>query len=183
MTTKHVQDQDSHGRVTLNDIPTEGNELVLSVFEFNMRAALVKPGHFDANRVGFYVGMMLEELAETLEAISEGCVTHADRARIEIFAATMDSWGKEFKADQHHGSVLRGNREKLLDGSIDVAVVSLGAIMYQTPMWLGAISTVLKANARKCPGGVATHDANGKIMKPAGWTPPYLGPYVDKPID
>lgn len=183
MTTLHTTGQDSRGRLTLNSIPIEGNELVLSVYEFNKLGGTVPPGHFNADRVGFYTGMQLEEMAETLEAIAVGAVTHADRARLEIFAAMMDSWGKEFKSGKHHGSVLRANREQLLDGAVDVAVVTIGSITYQTPQFIGAIGAVLQANARKCPGGKSTHDVDGKIIKPEGWYPPDLSSFVDQPPD
>lgn len=157
--------------------------LVDRVAEFNRIGQTVPPGRFNADRVGFYTGMQLEEMAETIKCIAGGCVTEREREHMLIFSQIMDSWGKEFKGGKFLGAVLRCDREELLDGAIDVLVVTTGSLIYQTPNYREAIACVLDKNDAKFPDGVATRDANGKIMKPAGWTPPNLLPFVDKPID
>lgn len=169
--------------IFVNGIPVDGHRAVESVYEFNRIAQVRPPGQFDADRVGFHTGMQLEELAEKIKAIATGCVISTDRAKMLQFAAIMDTWGEEFKSGKHHGDVLRADREEMLDGDIDVLVVTLGALMYQTPRWMAAIGTVLAANAEKVPGGVAVRDQNGKIQKPPGWKKPYLMPFVQQPID
>lgn len=164
----------------VNGIPVDGHQLVDSVYEFNNIGQTTPPGaDYNADRTGFYIGMMLEEMAETLEAVMFGAVDKGQEAGLRSYVFAMKDLGKSFKEGGCHGAVLRADRTELLDGCIDVSVVTLGAMMYQTPRFREAIGAVLRANAEKCPGGVATHDANGKIVKPAGWTKPDLSTFVN----
>lgn len=162
------------------DIPN----LVERVHKFNAEGQTVSPGHFNAERVAFYTGMQLEELAEKIAAIADGHVVAQDREHMQMLANIMENWGKEFKSGKHYGAVLRADREKLLDGDIDQLVVSVGSMIYSTPKFAGAVAAVLDANdAKRWPDGTFHHDANGKITKPPGWFPPDLLPFVDQPID
>lgn len=161
------------------------HDVVESVYDFNRVGGPVAPGNtFNAERATFYTGMQCEELAEVLEVIAQGEVSPDARVRLSDFAAVLDALGKEFKAGHHQGAVLRADREKLLDGSLDLVVVSLGGAMYQTPMFREALLHVVGKNIDKLPNGVATRDPlTGKIMKPEGWTPPDLSPFVIQPAD
>lgn len=158
-------------------------DLVESTFDFNRVGQVVPPGnHFNADRVTFYFGMKCEELAEGLFAIADGEVDAHARAMMRDRAHLLDRLGKEFKQGMHEGAVLRADREKLLDCSIDLAVVSVGCATYQTPKFREAIEHVLGKNVDKCPNGIATNDPiTGKIIKPKGWTPPDLSPFVIQP--
>lgn len=155
-------------------------DLIGRVHRFNAIGQTVPPGHFDADRVGFYTGMQLEEMAEKIRCIAMGHVVGKDREQMQIFASIADVWAKEFKAGLHYGAVLRADREELLDADIDLLVVSTGSLVYSTPKFAGAVEAVLDANDAKFPDGVATHDANGKIQKPPGWKAPDLAPFVDR---
>lgn len=155
--------------------------LIAQVHRFNAIGQIVPPGNFNADRVGFYTGMQLEEMAEKLSAIAAGHVAQSDRDSLQMFANIMDAVGKEFKGGKHYGAVLRADREELLDGDIDMLVVSAGALVYQTPQFSQAVECVLAKNDEKIPNGKATHDANGKLLKPAGWTPPDLSPFICQP--
>lgn len=158
-------------------------DLIGRVHEFNRIGQTVPPDHtFNADRVGFYTGMQLEELAEKIQAIAGGAATQRERATLQALVDTMTAYGEQFKQGMFMGSVLRADREDLLDADIDVLVVTAGSAQYQTPRFAGAIGHVLDRNDAKFPGGVVTRDANGKIMKPAGWTKPDLSPFVVKPL-
>lgn len=167
-------------RTVVNTIPVTSDKLVESVYHFNRIGGPTPPGHFNAERVGFYIGMQLEELAETIAAVCDAAVDFRDRTQLLTLVQRMEVVGAEFKAGKFQGAVLRADREELLDGSIDSTVVSLGALIYQTPHFRQAIEEVLGCNADKFPGGVAQRDANGKIMKPQGWKAPNLLPFIDK---
>lgn len=170
----------------INGIPVDGQYAVASVREFNRIGQTVKPEQgFNADRVGFHIGMQCEELAETIAAVADGHVATFNRVALANFAQLLAHFGNQFKKGEHHGAVLRSDREAVLDGSIDVLVVTLGSLMYQTKgdKWIEAIGAVLAANAAKFPHGIAARDSNGKIMKPPGWTPPDLSPFVDQPAD
>lgn len=133
----------------------------------------------DIKQTGFYIGMQLEELAEELREVAGGAVEplnpHDDIVQTINW---MEMLARQFKADGFHGMVLRANREKLLDGFIDSIVVSSGAALSYSHDAEGAFREVNRANMDKFPGGVATRDANGKILKPAGWKEPDLSPFV-----
>lgn len=163
----------------MNEIPRTADALVESVYEFNRIAGKTPPGHFNAERVGFYIGMQLEELAEQIHAVEFGAVSQHHRDDLQRLQSTLEEFGTAFKAGAYQGDVLRGDRKELLDGAVDSAVVSLGAAIYQTPKFREAISCVLASNADKAPNGVATRDKDGKIMKPPGWKKPDLAPFVD----
>lgn len=153
--------------------------IIARVHRFNTIAQTVPPGRFNADRVGFYTGMQLEELAEKIRCIAMGHVVESDRVALEAVALSIDELGRDFKQGRHYGAVLRADREELLDADIDQLVVSIGSLIYSTPKFAGAVEAVLDANDAKFPDGVATRDANGKIQKPPGWKAPDLSPYVD----
>ena len=161
------------------EIPRTADALVESVYLFNKIAGPCEPGHFNAERVGFYTGMQMEELAETITAIALGAAEVRERENLTILASILAGHGKDFKANKHYGAVLRADRDELLDGAVDSVVVSLGSAVYQSPKFREAIGEVLRANADKAPGGVATRDEYGKIQKPEGWIKPNLAPFVD----
>jgi predicted HAD superfamily Cof-like phosphohydrolase len=161
---------------TLTD---DHENIVESVFRFNQIGQSSRPGiNFDADRVCFYTGMQLEELCEKLGVIAAGAVSESKRAHYANLLELLNQFANEFKAGAHYGDVLRADRETLLDGDIDMAVVTLGSAMYQTPKFRDAIDAVLLANDAKFPDGVAQRDANNKIMKPAGWKPADLTPFI-----
>lgn len=158
------------------DIPN----LVARVHAFNTKGQIVPPGHFNAERVAFYTGMQLEELAEKIATIAEGHVVGSDRNYLNNFAKVMDTLGKEFKSGKHYGAVLRADRGRLLDDDIDQLVASAGSLVFSTPHFPKAISKVLDANdAKEWPDGTFHHDENGKITKPPGWTAADLSDCVD----
>jgi predicted HAD superfamily Cof-like phosphohydrolase len=158
-------------------------DLVESVFKFNAIGTGVTPGRFHADRAAFYTGLECEELAEKLHAVAKGIVDVGASADLIDFAAKLDVLGNLFKAGHFRGAVLRAPRAELIDADIDLAIVSLGALMYTTSQFAEAIVEVLKANMAKFPNGVATRDANGKVIKPVGWVPPDIEQYVDSIID
>jgi predicted HAD superfamily Cof-like phosphohydrolase len=165
----------------------EAPNLIERVYEFNRIGQTVPPNGFNADRACFYTGMQLEELAEKIEAIADGEVGNLVRGELKTLARTMQMFGREFKEGKHMGAVLRADREALLDADIDVLVVTTGSMTYQTKKFREAAAHVLDKNDAKFTmiDGVLTavRDANGKIQKPQGWTPPDLSPFVEHPID
>lgn len=163
----------------------EAPNLLERVYRFNVIGQTTPPNGFNADRLCFYTGMQLEELAEKLEAIADGEVEDGPRASLLFLADVMQRGGRDFKAGMHMGAIMRADREDLLDADIDVLVVSAGALTYQTKEWRPATGHVLDKNDAKFQiiNGVPTavRDANGKIMKPAGWTPPDLSRFVELP--
>jgi len=133
---------------------------------------------FNAQQATMYIGLMLEELRETLACVAAGQVDHGNAPQLEALIGLMNVVGAKFKSGLHMGDVARADRAELLDGMIDTAVVSFGAAISISNNAAGAWREVMRANFSKFPDGVALRDANGKIMKPAGWTGPDLLEYI-----
>jgi predicted HAD superfamily Cof-like phosphohydrolase len=69
-----------------------------------------------------------------------------------------------------------------LDALIDILVVTIGAIHSMGADAEGAWKEVMKTNFAKIDsetGKVRKRD-DGKVLKPIGWTPPELAPFVSK---
>lgn len=166
----------------------QAHNLLDRVFEFNWIGMPDIPGRFNADRETFYTGMQLEELAEKMAAIADGEVEPHARQRLRDFAVAMDDMAKEFKNQKHVGAVLRADRKALLDADCDMAVVTAGSMTYQTKHFREALAHVLDKNDAKFHTDAngnkfASRDTNGKILKPVGWTPPDLDPFIEQPID
>ena len=74
-----------------------------------------------------------------------------------------------------------GNRVESLDALIDILVVTIGAIHSMAADAQGAWNEVIRSNMSKidpATGKVIKRD-DGKILKPANWSPPNLTKYVD----
>jgi len=155
-------------------------DLLSAVHNFNAIGQVVPPGPtFNADRVCFHTGMQLEEMAEKIAVVAEGAVTLNEREYLRRFASELDMMGRKFKASYYQGAVLRADREALLDADIDIAVVTAGSMQYQTPHYRLAVDAVLGANDAKFPDGIANRDpVTNKILKPAGWKPADLTPFL-----
>ena len=74
------------------------------------------------------------------------------------------------------------DRQEQLDALIDILVVTIGAIHSAGFDAEGAWKEVMKTNFAKIDsetGKVRKRD-DGKVLKPIGWTPPELAPFVSK---
>ena len=69
-----------------------------------------------------------------------------------------------------------------LDALIDILVVTVGAIHSMGADAEGAWNEVMRSNFDKIDletGRVLKRD-DGKVLKPEGWTPPWLDPYLNE---
>jgi predicted HAD superfamily Cof-like phosphohydrolase len=69
-----------------------------------------------------------------------------------------------------------------LDALIDILVVTIGAIHSMGADAEGAWNEVMRSNLDKIDpesGRVLKRD-DGKVLKPEGWTPPWLDPYLNE---
>jgi predicted HAD superfamily Cof-like phosphohydrolase len=69
-----------------------------------------------------------------------------------------------------------------LDALVDILVVTIGAIHSRGWDAEGAWDEVMRTNAAKIDldTGKVRKREDGKVLKPAGWTPPELTPYLTK---
>lgn len=135
-------------------------------------------GQFDGDaqsvrQVAFYTGMQMEELAEKL-AIFLG--------KTDECVLALERLGHRFKNGEYDTAVeygLRTDPEGIFDGDLDLIWVSIGGAGAAGNDVYGGFRAVGKANWAKFPGGVVTrHPTTGKVIKPEGWRPPDLGPFL-----
>lgn len=71
---------------------------------------------------------------------------------------------------------------EVLDALIDILVVTIGAIHSMGADGEGAWKEVMRTNFAKIDKetGKVRKREDGKVLKPVGWTPPELAPYVKK---
>lgn len=133
---------------------------------------------FNVQQTGLYIGLICEELAETISVVADAAVTQTERVRMHTVAALLQQFSMEFREGAHRGDILRCDHAELLDGFIDLAVVSVGAISSFSPDGSAATAAVLDANDAKYLGGVAQRTPDGKIKKPEGWRAADLTPFI-----
>jgi len=79
-------------------------------------------------------------------------------------------------------ATLSDDRVEQLDALIDILVVTIGAIHSMGVDGEGAWKEVMSTNFAKVDRetGKVRKREDGKVLKPAGWTPPDLKPYIRK---
>lgn len=77
---------------------------------------------------------------------------------------------------------LAGNQLEQLDALIDILVVTVGAIHSMGADAEGAWKEVMTTNFAKIDKetGKVRKREDGKVLKPVGWVPPDLNPYLPK---
>lgn len=125
---------------------------------------LAVPTPTDKNR-NVQFGVHVEEAAEMFEAIAEPSV-----------AGRLHAIGEAYKK----GEVALGavNRDLLLDSLCDQIVTAVGIAHMFGLNINGALAEVNRSNYSKFVDGKPQFDANGKIAKPATYSPPNLAPFL-----
>ena len=79
-------------------------------------------------------------------------------------------------------ATLAEDRVEQLDALIDILVVTIGAIHSMGADAEGAWKEVMKTNFAKIDSetGKVRKREDGKVLKPVGWMPPELAPFVGK---
>ena len=79
-------------------------------------------------------------------------------------------------------ATLSENLVEQLDALIDILVVTVGAIHSMGADAEGAWKEVMRTNLAKIDRdtGKVRKREDGKVLKPVGWTPPNLNPFVKK---
>ena len=74
----------------------------------------------------------------------------------------------------------RAARIETLDALIDILVVTIGAIHSMGADGEGAWNEVMRTNFAKIDSetGKVRKREDGKVLKPEGWSPPNLKPYI-----
>jgi predicted HAD superfamily Cof-like phosphohydrolase len=84
--------------------------------------------------------------------------------------------------DDNHNKVSTADPVETLDALIDIIVVTIGAIHSAGYDAEGAWKEVMRTNFAKIDKetGKVRKREDGKVLKPLGWTPPELAPFITK---
>lgn len=79
-------------------------------------------------------------------------------------------------------AVKSADRIETLDALVDILVVTIGAMLSMGANAEGAWQEVMRSNLAKIDPetGRVQKRSDGKVMKPPGWQPPDLKPYLEK---
>lgn len=88
----------------------------------------------------------------------------------------------EEEAEELNQAIINKDKVEMLDALIDILVVTIGAIHSMGADAEGAWKEVMKTNFAKIDKdtGKVRKREDGKVLKPLGWTPPNLKPYLSK---
>lgn len=114
---------------------------------------------------------------QDIETFHEACDQKPSRANYDMYLTLIEEEYEELCT-----AIREDDRVEQLDALIDILVVTLGAIRTGGFDGEGAWNEVMKTNFAKIDpetGKVIKRD-DGKILKPSGWTPPNLEPYLGR---
>lgn len=104
-------------------------------------------------------------------------VDELNQDQYKLYLALMEEEWKELKA-----ALLMENRVEQLDALLDFVVVTVGAIHSAGFDGEGGWKEVMTTNFAKVDSetGKVRKREDGKVLKPSGWTPPSLEPFITK---
>ena len=110
----------------------------------------------------------------------QACGQQIDGSDLGQYAMYMKLIDEE--VGELHQAVLAQDEVEQLDALIDILVVTIGAIHSAGYNAEGAWEGVMRSNAAKIDldTGKVRRREDGKILKPDGWVPPNLAPYIKK---
>ena len=88
----------------------------------------------------------------------------------------------EEEAEELNQAIINRDKVEMLDALIDILVVTIGAIHSMGADGEGAWKEVMKTNFAKIDKdtGKVRKREDGKVLKPLGWEPPNLKPFLSK---
>lgn len=88
----------------------------------------------------------------------------------------------EEEAEELNDAIRNNDSVEALDALIDILVVTIGAIHSMGSDAEGAWNEVMRTNFAKIDSatGKVRKREDGKVLKPEGWSPPDLKPYIKK---
>jgi predicted HAD superfamily Cof-like phosphohydrolase len=100
-----------------------------------------------------------------------------NHGQVALYANLIDEEVEEFKA-----AYKQYDHVEMLDALVDILVVTIGAINSMGADGEGAWKEVMSTNFAKIDRetGKVRKREDGKVLKPAGWKKPELGPFVKR---
>lgn len=163
--------------------------IIKSIKEFNELAGNTTD-RFNARQAALYAGLILEEVSELMLAIGLPDLAH----ELEEYSDEFKAGGMTILIESNDGEEMQ---TAILDACCDLTVVSAGLALSIGADIEGALQEVCRSNdsksvyrdveidANECTSFIKRmktleKDANGKILKGYGYTPPDLAPYLAK---
>lgn len=114
------------------------------------------------------------------EKFMRACDQTVDSFNEDQYKLYIDLIEEEFKELKE--AIAAGNIVEQLDALEDILVVTIGAIHSAGMNGEGGWKEVMRTNFAKIDKetGKVRKREDGKVLKPLGWTPPDLKPYVSK---
>ncbi len=86
----------------------------------------------------------------------------------------------EEEAEELNAALIAKDRTEMLDALVDILVVTIGAINSMGADGEGAWNEVMRTNFAKIDEvtGKVRKREDGKVLKPEGWQPPNLKPFL-----
>ena len=114
------------------------------------------------------------------EKFMRACDQSVDKFNPEQFALYVKLIEEEFK--ELKVAIDNNDNVEVLDALLDIMVVTAGAIHSMGADGEGGWKEVMRTNFAKIDKetGKVRKREDGKVLKPTGWTPPDLAPYVEK---
>ena len=114
------------------------------------------------------------------EKFMKACDQSTDKYNDAQFKLYYDLIAEEFA--ELNAAVQSGDRKEQLDALLDIMVVTSGAIHSMGADGEGGWKEVMRTNFAKIDKetGKVRKREDGKVLKPTGWTPPNLEPFIKK---
>ena len=104
-------------------------------------------------------------------------VDEFNKDQFNLYVSLIDEEVREL-----YDAITAHNKVETLDALIDILVVTIGAAHSMGADTEGAWKEVMRTNFAKIDKetGKVRKREDGKVLKPVGWTPPELAPYLKK---
>lgn len=108
----------------------------------------------------------------------EACDQTVDKFNRTQFEMYVSLIAEEYQ--ELHEAISAEDEEEILDALLDIVVVTIGAMHSLGVNGEGGWQEVMRTNFAKVDPvtGKVNKREDGKVLKPAGWQPPNLKPYV-----
>ena len=115
------------------------------------------------------------------EKFMKACDQTVDGWNLEQFNLYVNLIDEEFN-DELKAAVANCDPVEIVDALTDILVVTIGALHSMGADGEGAWKEVMKTNFAKIDKetGKVRKREDGKVLKPVGWVPPNLKPFVSK---
>ena len=114
------------------------------------------------------------------EKFMRACDQSVDDFNVDQFNLYVSLIGEEVR--ELYDAITAHNKVETVDALVDILVVTVGALHSMGADADGAWKEVMRTNFAKIDKetGKVRKREDGKVLKPIGWTPPELEPFVTK---